>query len=63
MAMDYRRYQPSTDSGKHSLRLDAAEKGARQIVQKGPEFGPGSWISQYYTDHWTLAEWYADFAT
>jgi hypothetical protein len=126
-------------SGRHSLRLDAAEKGARQIVKKGPEltamggqhwgrlyfrvqlpsplpakggihttlvaasatsplpsmdpievrflgtstggdgafhylynvqprkgrpeFGPGSRISQHYSDNWTLAEWYADYAT
>ena len=126
-------------SGKHSLRLDAAEKGARQIVKKGaelaamggqhwgrlyfrvqlpsplpakggmhttivvgsatsplpskdpievrlmgtstggdgafrflynvqplkgrPEFGPGGKTSYHYTDSWTLAEWYVDYAT
>jgi hypothetical protein len=27
------------------------------------EFGPGSGVTQHYTDAWTLAEWYVDYAT
>jgi len=34
-----------------------------QPLQGRPEFGPGSNITNHYSDKWTLAEWYVDSAT
>ena len=43
-------------------------KGTFQYIynvqpQKRPEFGKGSDYNYRYTDEWTLAEWYVDYAT
>ncbi|HEX3134909.1 MAG TPA: hypothetical protein VHX44_15185 [Planctomycetota bacterium] len=34
-----------------------------QPMKGRPEFGPGGKTSYHYSDKWTLAEWYADYAT